>query len=90
MGHPMRIELTRAGLLVYLANHYTTQGAPVTIASDHPKNYDVACMFVFSSLSGHLVGTEQANCCSVSSLYDPGRNLSHLRKINACLVGGDA
>ena len=25
MGHPMRIELTRAGLLVYLANHYTTE-----------------------------------------------------------------
>ena len=29
MGHPMRIELTRAGLLVYLANHYTTRGAQV-------------------------------------------------------------
>ena len=27
MGHPMRIELTRAGLQVYLANHYTTRGA---------------------------------------------------------------
>ena len=27
MGHPMRIELTRAGLLVYIANHYTTRGA---------------------------------------------------------------
>ena len=26
MGHPMGIELTRAGLLVYLANHYTTRG----------------------------------------------------------------
>ena len=25
MGHPNRIELTRAGLLVYLANHYTTR-----------------------------------------------------------------
>ena len=24
----MRIELTRVGLLVYLANHYTTRGAP--------------------------------------------------------------
>ena len=28
MGHSMRIELTRVGLLVYLANHYTTRGAP--------------------------------------------------------------
>ena len=29
MGHPMRLELTPEGLLVLLANHYTTQGAPV-------------------------------------------------------------
>ena len=27
MGHPMRLELTRVGLLVLLANHYTTRGA---------------------------------------------------------------
>ena len=27
----MRIELTRVGLLVYLANHYTTRGAPYLI-----------------------------------------------------------
>ena len=26
-GHPMRLELTRVGLLVELANHYTTKGA---------------------------------------------------------------
>ena len=29
MRHPMRIKLTREGLLVYLANHYTTWGAIV-------------------------------------------------------------
>ena len=28
-GHPMRLELTCVGLLVQLANHYTTRGAPV-------------------------------------------------------------
>ena len=28
MGHPMRLELSRVGLLVYLANHYATRGAP--------------------------------------------------------------
>ena len=28
MGHPMRLELTRVGLLVKLANRYTTKGAP--------------------------------------------------------------
>ena len=27
MGHPMRLELTRVGLLVYLANRYTIRGA---------------------------------------------------------------
>ena len=28
MGHPMRLELTRVGLLVKFANRYTTKGAP--------------------------------------------------------------
>ena len=28
-GHPMRLELTLAGLLVKLANHYTTRGVPL-------------------------------------------------------------
>ena len=27
MGYPMRLELTRVGLLVKLANRYTTKGA---------------------------------------------------------------
>ena len=27
MGHPMRLELTQVGLLVKVANHYTTKGA---------------------------------------------------------------
>ena len=31
MGRPMRLELTRVGLLVLLANHYTTRGAHCTI-----------------------------------------------------------
>ena len=29
MGHPMRLELTRVGLLVKLANRYTTKDAHV-------------------------------------------------------------
>ena len=28
MGRPMKLELTRVGLLVQLANRYTTRGAP--------------------------------------------------------------
>ena len=27
IGHPLRLELTRVGLLVKLANRYTTKGA---------------------------------------------------------------
>ena len=27
MGYPMRLELTRVGLLVKIANRYTTRGA---------------------------------------------------------------
>ena len=34
MVHPMRIELTRVGLLVYLANHYTTRGAPTMLEGE--------------------------------------------------------
>ena len=30
MGRPMRLELTRVGLLVNLANRYTNRGAPDT------------------------------------------------------------
>ena len=30
-GHPMRLELTRVGLLVELANHYTTRGASLGV-----------------------------------------------------------
>ena len=33
MGHLVRIELTREGLLVYLANHYTTQSAQANLVS---------------------------------------------------------
>ena len=34
MGRPMRLELTRVGLLDYLANRYTTRGALHIIVYD--------------------------------------------------------
>ena len=34
MGHPMRLELTRVGLLVELANHYTTTGEGRLVVAD--------------------------------------------------------
>ena len=42
----------------------------------------------FSSVLAHIVGTELANHCSVSSSPDSGRNLSHLKKNKACLDRG--
>ena len=55
MGHPMRIELTRVGLLVYLANHYTTRGAPVTLG----KSWQLFCLFLLlngiSTFLGYLM-----------------------------------
>ena len=31
MAHPVRLELTRLGLLVYLANYYTITGAQIIL-----------------------------------------------------------
>ena len=38
MGRPMRLELTRVGLLVELANRYTTRGASINIMDKKKKN----------------------------------------------------
>ena len=46
MGRPMRLELTRVGLLVYLANRYTTRGALFL-----RNNYHLfACSYVVSRI----------------------------------------
>ena len=38
MGHPMRLELTRVGLLVELANHNTTRSALNNSHNDYSNN----------------------------------------------------
>ena len=42
MGHPMRLELTRVGLLVKLANRYTTKGAQGVLFMD-----DITYIYVY-------------------------------------------
>ena len=37
MGHPMILELTRVGLLVKLANRYTTRGASSLMNANNVK-----------------------------------------------------
>ena len=46
MRHPMRIELTRAGLQVYLANYYTTLGAKGISAKKNTLNLS-CCSAIF-------------------------------------------
>ena len=44
----MRIELTRVGLLVYLANHYTTRGAPLLLSASFWLEVSGFTVFSFS------------------------------------------
>ena len=47
-GHPMRLELTRVGLLVQLANHYTTRGAlRVSVVSTCTSEYVRECRNIY-------------------------------------------
>ena len=41
MGHPMRLKLTREGLLVKLANHYNIRGDQenLTLIRSLPRNF---------------------------------------------------
>ena len=41
MGHPMRLELTRVGLLVKLASRYTTRGVLITMVIKHSDSFKV-------------------------------------------------
>ena len=52
MGRPMRLELTRVGLLVSLANRYTTRGARVYILYHHHHHIVLAAR-IFLTLSRH-------------------------------------
>ena len=51
MGRPMRLELTRVGLLAQLANRYTTRGALLSIAFRTMQHRD---FLFFISLSRHV------------------------------------
>ena len=66
-GHPMRLELTREGLLVDLANHYTTRGAEPewtweqwqwrgALYSPRPKHYWDLTIRLFSVITRTLIG----------------------------------
>ena len=48
---PIRLELTRVGLLVSLANHYTTRGAHnMAYSKSHKKQYKYITIFEWHML----------------------------------------
>ena len=65
MGHPMKIKLTHEGLLVYLANHYTTRGAQLLavckcIFDLHQEIYkQLQCIYKLSCYSSHLTNPQR-------------------------------
>ena len=50
MGHPIRLELTREGLLILIANHYTTRDA----LQHHSSNFQA---FYLDVAPGYMNGT---------------------------------
>ena len=52
MGRPMRLDLTRVGLLVKLANRYTTRGAPAHFPVDHLAHPIVSSLVLFLLFCG--------------------------------------
>ena len=64
-GHPMRLELTRVGLLVKLANHYTTRGALLS----YPMNF---VWFGYINGISTIVGYSMPNplYTYISNIYD--------------------
>ena len=64
IGHPMRIELTRVGLLVKLANRYTTRGAPV----EYPiVIYKALCFDVAQSRMNGAPNENRTHSCRFAS-----------------------
>ena len=59
MGHPMRLKLTFAGLLVKLANHYTTRGALI---------YKALCFDVVQDRMNGATNETQTHSCRFASL----------------------
>ena len=69
-GHPMRLELTRVGLLVELANHYTTTGAFTRVVGGAHNKYQLAHSNIAKLLthpSKYEIFINPSVCSSVSS-----------------------
>ena len=62
-GHPMRLELTRVGLLVELANYYTTRGAFLT---DHLSwtSFINSWVSIWKSRNSEIILTCSLKCFS--------------------------
>ena len=64
MGRPMRLELTPLGLLVKLANRYTTRGAPENI---HIVIYEALCFDVAQGRMNGAPNETRTHSCRFAS-----------------------
>ena len=72
MGHPMRIELTRVGLLVYLANHFTTRGAQsLAVVNEHEfsKLESMHAVMAMGFLVWHFLALLWVSLCICLTLW---------------------
>ena len=64
MGHPMRLELTREGLPVYLVNHNTTIG---THENDFMVIYEDLCFDVAQGRMNGVPNETRTHSCRFAS-----------------------
>ena len=66
MRHPMRLELTLAGLLVKLANHYTTRGAHIYT---YIVIYEALCFHVAQGRMNEAPNETRTHSCRFANHY---------------------
>ena len=79
MRHPMRLELTLAGLQIMLANHYTIRGALCAVICSHPNKcieyylylFKASCWFTLNIIKNQIIWYEFCNvlCLTANVLY---------------------
>ena len=89
-GHPMRLELTRVGLLAKLANHYTTMGPFPTMIFDANvtcynliRQTDVCvyiCVYVYTWVCVHVCVCVLACMCGYVCEYIKSRSNIYIYK----------
>ena len=80
MGRPMRLELTRVGLLVKLAYRYTTKGVPSLIQIICTQLYDFKYSYLIQIICTKLYGIKYCYLIQIicTQLYDSKYSYKYL------------